>query len=233
MNDKTRSGGASMGVGLVLVALGVLFLLEQLFGFQLGQWLWPLFIIIPSVLFFVGMLLGGKSAGPLAIPGTIVTTVGLLLFYQNTFNHFESWAYAWALIPIAVGIGLMINGAWSGLPALVQNGRRVAGIGLVLFLVGFFFFELVLNIGGMASGIVVPLLLIGAGVALLLRRLSPAAGPNAAPAAVTAPQAEPAEQVSSPIWSAPATPAEAETIEVPAAPPSDEQLNAREVAAHQ
>jgi hypothetical protein len=86
----------------VLVALGTLFLLEQFFDFQLGQWLWPLFIIIPGLLFFVGMLLGGKSAGPLAIPGSIVTTVGLLLLYQNTFNHFESWAYTWALMPVAV-----------------------------------------------------------------------------------------------------------------------------------
>src|SRR4029079_19342211 len=129
----------------VLVGLGILFLLVQLFDFQFGQWLWPLIIIIPGLFCFVGMVLGGKPAGPLAIPGSIVTTIGLLLFYQNTFNHFESWAYAWALIPFAVCIGLVINGTWSEQPALVHNGRRLAGTGLVLFLVGFVFFELVLN----------------------------------------------------------------------------------------
>jgi hypothetical protein len=228
MNDKSRAGGASIGIGAVLVALGVLFLLEQFFDFRLGQWMWPFFIIIPGLLFFVGMALGGKSAGPLAIPGSIITTVGLLLFYQNTFNHFESWAYAWALIPTAVGIGLMLNGTWSDHPALVQNGRRVAGIGLVLFLAGFFFFELVLNIGGMASGIVAPLFLIAAGIYLLLRRASSGARSIAASAAITAPQAELTEQVSSPIVAAPSGPA----AELYVAPPSDEQTNGHEVAAH-
>jgi len=215
MNDKRRAGGASIGIGAVLVALGVLFLLEQLFGFQLGQWLWSLFIIIPGLFCFVGMVLGGKSAGPLAIPGSIITTVGLLLFYQNTFDHFESWAYAWALIPIAVGIGLMINGAWSDHPTLVQNGRRLAGIGLVLFLVGFFFFELVLNIGRWASGLVAPLLLITAGIYLLLRRVSPAGRPTTAPEAVTAAPDEVALPVSSLSAAAPLAPAAAEPVGLP------------------
>jgi len=38
MNDKSRAGGASIGIGAVLVALGILFLLEQFFDFRLGQW---------------------------------------------------------------------------------------------------------------------------------------------------------------------------------------------------
>lgn len=229
MNQDIRAQGARIGIGAVLVMLGILFLLEQFFDFQLGQRLWPLFIIIPGLVFFAGMLLGGKAAGPLAIPGSIVTTVGLLLLYQNTFNHFESWAYAWALMPAAVGVGLMINGTWSEQPALIHNGRRVAGTGLMLFLVGFFFFELVLNIGGIASGIAVPLLLIAAGIYLLLRRVSPAARPSAAPAATMAPPAEGAEQMPTPIESALAAPAEPELVELL----TDEHLNGREVAAHQ
>jgi hypothetical protein len=233
MNDKGRAGGASIGIGAVLVALGVLFLLEQLFDFQLGQWLWPLVIIIPGLLFFVGMVFGGKSAGPLAIPGSIVTTVGLLLLYQNTFNHFESWAYAWALIPIAVGIGLMINGAWSELPPLVHSGRHLAGIGLVLFLVGFFIFELVLNIGGMDSGLVAPMLLIAGGIYLLLRRVSPAARSVVAPEAVAAAPDEVAVPVSGLSAAAPLAPAAAASVELPLAAPSDEHLNGREMTTHQ
>jgi hypothetical protein len=216
----------------VLVGLGFLFLLVQLFDFQFGQWLWPLFIILPGLFCFVGMLLGGKSAGPLAIPGSIVTTVGLLLFYQNTFNHFESWAYAWALIPLAVGIGLMINGSWSEQPALVHNGRRLAGIGVVLFLVGFVFFELVLNIGNMVSGIVAPLLLIIAGIYLLLRRVRRTTRPVAV--AESVPAAAPAEvaaQLSSPIIVARPALAEAETVEQPAAALRNGQLSERELGA--
>jgi hypothetical protein len=173
MNSNDKGSGPSLGIGIVLVALGALFLLEQVFGFQLGPWLWPFFIVIPGLLFFVGMLFGGKSASPLAIPGSIVTMVGLILLYQNTFNHFESWAYAWALIPVAVGIGMLIQGTWSDRPVVVQQGRRVMSVGLVLLAIGFVFFELVLNIGGgIAGGIVGPLLLIAGGLALLWRNVA-------------------------------------------------------------
>ena len=173
MNSNDRGSDSSLGIGVVLVALGTLFLLEQFFGFQLGPWLWPFLIIIPGLLFFVGMLFGGKSAGGLAIPGSVVTMVGLILLYQNTFNHFESWAYTWALIPIAVGMGMLIQGAWSDRPVVVQQGRRVLSVGLVLLAIGFVFFELVLNIGGgIAAGIVGPLLLIAGGLALLWRNIA-------------------------------------------------------------
>ena len=33
-------------------------------------------------MFFIGMRAGGKSAGPLAIPGSVVTSVGLILLTQ-------------------------------------------------------------------------------------------------------------------------------------------------------
>lgn len=176
MHSNRKDRGISIVIGLLFIVLGVLFLLEQVFDFQLGPWLWPFIIITPGVLCFVGMLLGGKSAGGLAIPGSIVTTVGLILLYQNTFNYFASWAYAWALIPVAVGVGMLIHGAWSGEPALVQNGRRVAGIGITMFLIGGVFFELVIGIGRDGhgiGGILWPALLIGAGLILLLRRVRP------------------------------------------------------------
>jgi hypothetical protein len=153
MNSRVNGGGLSVGLGVVLVLLGALFLLEQFLGVRLGNWLWPFFIIIPGLFFFVGMALGGSSAGALAVPGSIVTMVGLLLLYQNSFNHYESWAYAWALIPVAAGLGMLIHGAWSDRPALMQHGRRTIGVGLVLFLIGFVFFELMLNISGIASAL--------------------------------------------------------------------------------
>jgi cadmium resistance protein CadD (predicted permease) len=117
------------------------------------------------------MVLGGRGAGGLAVPGSIVTTVGLILLYQNYTNHWESWAYAWGLIPMAVGIGLMINGAWSFRPGLVTQGRRLAITGLGLFLVFGAFFEVLIFRGfiGYAQWLW-PVLLIVLGLFLLLRR---------------------------------------------------------------
>jgi len=162
-------------VGMVLVGLGSLFLVAQLFDINVIHFTWPFFIIVPGLLFFVGMMLGGKGAGGLAIPGSIVTSVGLILLYQNTFHHWQSWAYAWALIfPTSVGFGLMVMGAWSEQQGPYRAGRRMAGWGLAIFLAGAVFFEFVLNISGLGYSLVgkvaAPLLLIGVGVYLILRR---------------------------------------------------------------
>jgi hypothetical protein len=171
MPDNTSRGGANLILGAVLIGLGVLFLVAQIPGVRLGYVLWPFFIIVPGLAFFAGMVLGGRGAGGLAVPGSIVTTVGLILLYQNYTNHWESWAYAWGLIPMAVGIGLMINGAWSFRPGLVTQGRRLAITGLGLFLVFGAFFEVLIFRGfiGYAQWLW-PVLLIVLGLFLLLRR---------------------------------------------------------------
>lgn len=167
-----NAGRGNLGIGLVLIVLGLVFLAAQLLSADIWANLWPFLIIVVGLAFFVGMVLGGRSAGPLAVPGSIVTTVGLILLYQWTTGHWESWSYAWALIIVAVGVGLMIGGTWSGKQKDVEAGMRTAGIGAVLFVVFGAFFELILKIsGGWAIGQVFwPLLLIAMGVYLLWGR---------------------------------------------------------------
>jgi hypothetical protein len=172
MVSKHSRGRTNLLIGVMLVGLGVLFMLGQVFRINLWQFLWPFFIIVPGVLFFVGMVLGGKPAGPLAIPGSIVTMVGVLLLYQSVTGHWESWAYAWALIfPTAVGIGLVINGGWSDVDRLVGIGMKWVTVGLAIFLIAGLFFELVLNISrGFIGDVIWPAMLIGVGAFLLIRR---------------------------------------------------------------
>ena len=160
--------------GLVLIGLGVLFLLLQVFDFEFWSIGWPFIIILAGLLFFLLMVLGGRRAGGLAIPGSVVTTVGLILFFQNSTDNFQTWAYAWTLITVAVGVGRMIQGAWTNESRTVTEGRRVVGVGLVLFLLGFAFFELLLNLSGFGfggiGGYVWPVLLILIGLYLVLSR---------------------------------------------------------------
>ena len=182
--ERSRTPGVA-AIGLILIALGLLFLLSNL-GLDVGGYGWPLFVIGPGLLFFVGMVVGGRKSAPLAIPGSIVTTVGLILLYQSTFDHFGSWAYAWALITASVGVGTMIDGWWRDNPDGIARGWRMAQIGLLMFAIGLFFFELVINMSGMARGAVrdfaVPGLLIVAGLYLFLRRRTAGvAGPEPAP----------------------------------------------------
>ncbi len=169
--DRLRSMGV-LAAGVGLIVLGALFLLGQIFHFDVWTHLWPFFIIVPGLLFFAGMVLVGKKGGPLAVPGSIVTMVGMLLLYQSLSNHWGSWAYAWALVaPTSVGIGIAIAGLWGEDPKAVRAGTGLIGVGLVLFLIFGTFFELILNISGLRNGpfgrLLLPLLLIGAGVIVL------------------------------------------------------------------
>jgi len=176
-NERARSIGV-LAVGLGLIVLGILFLAGQLFVFNVWGVVWPFFIIVPGLLFFVGMVALGKNGAPLAIPGSIITMIGLILLFQVLTGLWQMWAYIWALVfPTSVGIGIAIAGLWGDDPRAARAGGTTALIGLVIFLAFAVFFELLLNLSGLRSGplgrIVLPVLLIGAGVVTLLLALLP------------------------------------------------------------
>ncbi|MHB1132594.1 MAG: hypothetical protein ACYC4L_09435 [Chloroflexota bacterium] len=154
MSTRSRnSGGANAALGAVLVGLGLLFLVGQFLDVNIGRLAWPLFVIVPG-LALCAIALGARGAGEgLFILGSMVTTTGLILLYQNTFDVWESWAYAWALIaPTSVGLGQLVFGLATGRNHLVRNGARVATVGLTIFLVMGAFFELGLRGGGRGLG---------------------------------------------------------------------------------
>lgn len=193
MSEKGEQARVSALIGLLLIGLGVLFLVGQVLHINLWAFFWPFFIIIPGLLFFVGMVMGGKPAGPLAIPGSIVTMTGLLLLYQSITGHWESWAYAWALIfPTAVGIGLLINGVWSGVGKLVESGKRWITAGVTILVIGGVFFELLIFREGFGR-LVWPGILIALGLYLLVRRSR-----EAPPAEVPRPPEAPARPITPP-----------------------------------
>lgn len=170
-----RRPDSALVVGVILVVSGALFLLGELAPFDLGQFGWPLFIIVPGVV-LLGLGIGVRSASGLAVPGSIVTMTGVLLFVQNLTGLWASWAYAWALVaPGAVGLGIIIQGMVAGNRVAVAAGTRTAWVGIVIFLVGFAFFEGALHISGEDFGLVgkvaLPVLLVVAGLWLLARNL--------------------------------------------------------------
>lgn len=176
MSTNGTRGRANTAVGAALVGLGALFLISQIFDINMGRFIWPFFIIIPGMLFFLGMVAGGKSAGPLAVPGSIVTMTGLILLYDSVFNAWTNWAYIWALIfPTAVGIGLIIHGTWSDIPPVVKTGTRWTGVGMAIVLGLGILFELMIypmfDVNrGLVNTLLWPTLLIGIGIWLMRRR---------------------------------------------------------------
>ncbi|RPI25342.1 MAG: hypothetical protein EHM70_20205 [Chloroflexota bacterium] len=165
MDRSTRS---RIAVGLILVLLGGWFLLVQLVP-SLGEWInieftWPWTIIAVGVLLLVIGLLTGVPA--LAIPASIVGGIGGLLYWQNATGNWESWAYAWTLIPGFVGVGILLNGLLGGDDARgsVRGGLWLMFISLILFVA---FGSLLGDLGGFSQ--FWPVLLILFGIYLLVR----------------------------------------------------------------
>jgi hypothetical protein len=128
MDTSRRSGLAG---GLILILVGGAFLAAQ-FVPGLRSWFgaensWPLIVVGVGILFLV--LAVALRAPPLAVPGCIVGGIGCLLFYQNATGNWESWAYAWTLIPGFVGLGVVLAGLMEG------QARRALSSGLWLMLI--------------------------------------------------------------------------------------------------
>jgi len=167
-----RNAGALIG-GAILIALGIMSLLSQFFrGLDFWSFIWPFFIIGSGGLFFLGMFAGGKSVSGLAVPATIITTIGLILLYQNLSGHWESWSYAWTVIIIAVGLGIYIMGAYAGDESQRRSGAGVMKVGLILFILFGAFFEMIFSGGGLRE-LFFPIALILLGLYLIIKRFLP------------------------------------------------------------
>jgi len=168
--STNRTNTGSLIAGAALIVFGVLALAGQLFkGFNFWGVIWPFFIIGVGVLFFVGMYTGGKSAAGLAIPGSIFTFVGLMLFLQNLTGHWESWSYGWTVILMAVGLGIYIMGRYTENPGQRESGSRLLKIGAILFVIFGGFFEMIFNSFAF-SRFIFPVALILLGIYLVMGR---------------------------------------------------------------
>jgi hypothetical protein len=169
---RPRGGGSSLALGVVLVVVGLFALGVVLFGVDLTQYGWPLFVIVPGLtLLVVGFLGGGVGA---SVPGGIVTMLGLVLAYQSSTGDWASWAFAWALIaPGGVGLGLYLQALRDRDSVMLRRGRALVFIGALIFMIGFVFFESILGISGIDYGVfgkaALPALLIVIGIILLVR----------------------------------------------------------------
>src|SRR5262249_40572246 len=145
MERSPSNQAATMG-GVVLVGLGLVLTVQQALGIDIGHFGWPLFVILPGLGFLAAYALGPRSAAGLAVPGCVITTVGLLFAVQNTFKLWETWAYAWALIPAAVGLGLRLQGERLDQHRVIQVGTKMIEASMLTFVVFAAFFELILDL---------------------------------------------------------------------------------------
>lgn len=186
MDQKKSVFNWQLFLGLVLVLAGGIFLADQFLpAINLIRRFWPLLIVLLGLMFFVGMLFSGRSGSGLAIPGSVLTTLGLLLFIQNRFHLWVTWTYAWALLICSVGLGLLIMNIYIKRSNLRRAAGLLIGIGLTLFVIFDIFFEIILSISGagrfngifLGAGLVLLGLFVVFSRLLFSRSVRPEAGP--------------------------------------------------------
>ena len=160
---RNQAERGTVVLGLVLVVIGGLALLGRALSIDILGLGWPLFVLIPGIVMFAGGLaIGGRAGLALAIPGGIVSMVGIVLSVQAATGLWATWAYAWALVaPGGVGVAFLVYGLITGQPDLARNGVPILLTGLGLFVAFGLFFEGVLHLSGDALPLAEPVLATG------------------------------------------------------------------------
>jgi|GEM_PF-1585444 len=159
---RVRQIGALWIVQGILMT-GVMWLVHLLMPATIA-WTWM--VIGLGIMFILTALLTG--IGALAIPGTIIGGLGILLHWQNLTGLWTSWAYTWTLVPIFVGVGLVIaNLLGTGSSTVRKVGLRMTAWGVVTLLILTFAFAF-----GELFARLWPILLIVAGLWIVQSALS-------------------------------------------------------------
>lgn len=128
---------SNIGAAVTLILIGVWFLAVELFpglkAIAYSRGFWPIPIIGIGVL--LGLIALFTWTPQMFIPACVVGGVGALLYYQNSTGDWDSWAYAWALIPGFVGVGLILAGLFGRKPAEMTAGLWQLAVSMILFMV--------------------------------------------------------------------------------------------------
>lgn len=174
MNEFERQGEHdSLRIigGLLLIAIGVVLLIANFFFLPTLGALWPLIILGIGAAFFVVMVARGPAAGGLAVPGSILSLLGIVLFMQNLNGAWFNMTFMWPLFVFGgIGFGLLINSWWSDKMELKRAGYAMLGMAIAFFIAFGAFFGMLFEANN--AVVVVAVLLIGAGVLSLVLRVS-------------------------------------------------------------
>lgn len=125
--ERNRRG--TIAVAVLLIVVGAIWLVAQFIP-DLNIFVdldWPWIVIgVGVALLLIGLLAGQPD---LAVPAFIVGGIGCLLYYQNSTGDWDSWAYAWTLIPGFAGLGTVVAALLKG------NSSRMLGEGLTMIVV--------------------------------------------------------------------------------------------------
>lgn len=92
--------------GVIFILLGITILVNRFFNFNFFSIsnMWPIIILVLGLLFEFDYFVSKRNAGIL-VPGGILTTLGILFFFE-TFTNWTYSEYTWPIYILAVSLGL-------------------------------------------------------------------------------------------------------------------------------
>jgi hypothetical protein len=112
---KGMDRGSLIGA-IFLIGLGALFLVFNLVPNVSFSTSWPIILFVAAA----GLGLPAwvwpaarRGLATLFIPACILLLLGLIFLYNVLSGDWAAWAYAWLLIPMGIGLGLLV-GTWIG-----------------------------------------------------------------------------------------------------------------------
>lgn len=155
--------------GIIIVAIGILFLLLNLFTKPSMGTLWPLIFFLIAIGFYLpplGWPQARENLSAFFIPGSIMAVLGLIFLYNTLTGDWLAWAYMWSLIPAGVGMGLTLA-AFFG-----QWGDEATRVGFWMLTISLAVFSVICTLfGSPIFKIIGPVLLISGGLLLFLRSM--------------------------------------------------------------
>ena len=147
--------------GLLLLFIGAMLILSN-FGVIEIVWdnLWPLFLLIPGIVFELSYFTYRKDAG-LLVPGGILITYGLL-FLVNVNYGWHLMDNLWPIFPLGVAIGLF---------QLYLFGEREKGLLIPVGILGAIsLFFLINNLVFIDFGLLAGILLVLIGIWIIFKK---------------------------------------------------------------
>lgn len=151
--------------GLILIVIGGVFLVNQLFPDLFSGFSWPWILLALGGVFTLAGLFG--RVGGLFIPGAILLGLGGIFLYQERTGDWDSWAYIWTLIPGFVGLGMLVGSVFD------RELARSRPVALIMMLASLVLFAVFGGFFGLDPGILRfwPVLLILFGIWVLFKAL--------------------------------------------------------------
>lgn len=147
--------------GLIVILIGVLFLLMNFDLVNIDfDYLWPLFILIPGLIFEISYFINRKNPG-LLVPGGILITISLL-FFANIFMGWHLMEDLWPVFPLGVAIGLFQLYLFGGRDKGVLTSASIVG-GFSIIALSFTFFSIDFDL-------LLPIALILLGIRILFKK---------------------------------------------------------------